>query len=179
MRGIAPNSRSHRGTSPLRGEVLTLAIPIWLARWTAAGPTRDEMMHYLSIYVRSRGLELARFITTSMPCETASVMRHESRSNSPRRKVRSFDRKARRTNLVLPRPGCQVGLSLTSVVFMILRDLLGTVLSFRAARRLHAGMLASVMRAPMSFFQATPQGRINNRFSKDMSQGAAADGSSR
>ena len=65
-------------TPPLRDEVLTLAIPIWLARWTAAGPTRDEMMHYLSIYVRSRGLELARCITASISRETASVVRHES-----------------------------------------------------------------------------------------------------
>ena len=31
-------------------------------------------------------------------------------------------------------------------------------------------MFESVLRAPMSFFQDTPQGRIINRFSKDMSE---------
>ena len=34
-------------------------------------------------------------------------------------------------------------------------------------RLLHEGMLNAVMRAPMSFFDATPMGRVMNRFSKD------------
>lgn len=37
-----------------------------------------------------------------------------------------------------------------------------------AARALHNGMLHSVLRAPMVFFQSTPLGRLINRFTKDI-----------
>lgn len=40
--------------------------------------------------------------------------------------------------------------------------------TLRGARRLHNGMLASVSRGAMSFFDTTPLGRILNRFSKDV-----------
>eukprot|EP01002_Notosolenus_urceolatus_P004501 NODE_218_length_2460_cov_12.452509_g169_i0.p1 GENE.NODE_218_length_2460_cov_12.452509_g169_i0~~NODE_218_length_2460_cov_12.452509_g169_i0.p1 ORF type:complete len:769 (+),score=229.86 NODE_218_length_2460_cov_12.452509_g169_i0:233-2308(+) len=39
-----------------------------------------------------------------------------------------------------------------------------------AAWRLHNLMLANVLRAPMSFFDSVPQGRIMNRFSSDLDQ---------
>jgi ATP-binding cassette subfamily C (CFTR/MRP) protein 1 len=40
--------------------------------------------------------------------------------------------------------------------------------SIRASRRLHAGMACNVLRAQLSWFQATPVGRILNRFSSDI-----------
>nr|XP_050024147.1 multidrug resistance-associated protein 1-like [Dermacentor andersoni] len=39
-----------------------------------------------------------------------------------------------------------------------------------ASTRLHGLMLSGVMRAPLSFFDATPSGRILNRFGKDVDQ---------
>ena len=61
-------------------------------------------------------------------------------------------------------------LAIVVVVLNTLRDLGGNIFGFRAARRLHRAMFESVLRAPMSFFQDTPQGRIINRFSKDTSE---------
>ncbi|KLO11533.1 metal resistance protein YCF1 [Schizopora paradoxa] len=40
-------------------------------------------------------------------------------------------------------------------------------ISLRSARRLHESMLHSVLRAPLSFFETTPTGRIMNLFSRD------------
>lgn len=39
--------------------------------------------------------------------------------------------------------------------------------AFAASKLLHENMLWAVLRAPMSFFYKTPQGRILNRFSGD------------
>jgi ATP-binding cassette subfamily C (CFTR/MRP) protein 1 len=40
--------------------------------------------------------------------------------------------------------------------------------ALKSARRLHDSMLDSLMRAPLSFFELTPAGRILNLFSRDM-----------
>ncbi|DBA69271.1 TPA: hypothetical protein ACH3X2_14313 [Trebouxia sp. C0005] len=47
------------------------------------------------------------------------------------------------------------------------RALLLVLGSFNASRRLHANLLAKVMRLPMAFFDSQPTGRLLNRFTKD------------
>jgi len=44
------------------------------------------------------------------------------------------------------------------------------IMFIRGSTKLHEKMLDSVMRAPLSFFDSTPAGRVLNRFSKDMDE---------
>ena len=50
----------------------------------------------------------------------------------------------------------------------VLGSLLLYIATITGAKHLHNGMLDNVMRAPMAFFDTTPQGRIINRFGKDV-----------
>ncbi|GET91127.1 ATP-binding cassette protein subfamily C, member 5, putative [Leishmania tarentolae] len=49
------------------------------------------------------------------------------------------------------------------------RDLWCFTITRRASYRIHAGLLRSLARARLSFFDATPRGRLINRMSRDMS----------
>lgn len=55
-----------------------------------------------------------------------------------------------------------------AAVIILIYSLLGTLSYLKAAAKLHHNMLVSIMRAPMSFFDTTPSGRIVNRFSGDV-----------
>ncbi|KAG8337592.1 Canalicular multispecific organic anion transporter 1 [Homalodisca vitripennis] len=59
-------------------------------------------------------------------------------------------------------------LGVGQVVGAVLSSFSLTFSSVMACRRLHLSMLTRVIRAPMSFFDTTPTGRLVNRFSKDM-----------
>ena len=50
----------------------------------------------------------------------------------------------------------------------MVRSLFLAFVALTASRKMFNDMLASVLRAPMSFFDTTPVGRLVNRFSKDV-----------
>ncbi|CAL1297888.1 unnamed protein product [Larinioides sclopetarius] len=72
------------------------------------------------------------------------------------------------THLRNVRLGAYSGLGAGEIVFTLITSILMNLACLRAAKILHDGMLEHVMRAPMSFFDTTPLGRILNRFSKDI-----------
>ena len=59
-------------------------------------------------------------------------------------------------------------INLSSAVANFGRMVFLVVIGLRASRSLFDGLLAVVLRAPMSFYDTTPVGRIMNRFSKDI-----------
>ncbi|XP_057833257.2 ABC transporter C family member 2 [Cryptomeria japonica] len=59
-------------------------------------------------------------------------------------------------------------LSFGQVMVTLINSFCLILSSLYAARRLHDGMLTSILRAPMSFFHTNPIGRIINRFAKDL-----------
>lgn len=58
-------------------------------------------------------------------------------------------------------------ISLGQVVLTFCNQFWLATSSLKAAKTMHEGMLAAIMRAPMSFFNANPLGRLINRFTKD------------
>ncbi|GAV90679.1 ABC_tran domain-containing protein/ABC_membrane domain-containing protein [Cephalotus follicularis] len=65
--------------------------------------------------------------------------------------------------------GIYVLLSGGSSIFILGRAVLLATIAFETAQRLFLGMITSVFRAPISFFDATPSSRILNRSSTDQS----------
>ncbi|KAI1286918.1 Multidrug resistance-associated protein 1 [Halotydeus destructor] len=66
------------------------------------------------------------------------------------------------------RLGIYTGLGITQTVLVFFVNLMTFYGTLRASRILHNMMLDHVLRAPMSFFDTTPAGRILNRFGKDV-----------
>ncbi|EME26321.1 Multidrug resistance-associated protein 1 [Galdieria sulphuraria] len=60
-----------------------------------------------------------------------------------------------------------IGLALGNALFILLRQLIWILGGLIASQGMHQRMLNTVIRAPMRFFDATPVGRILNRFAKD------------
>lgn len=76
------------------------------------------------------------------------------------------------TNKENPRLGFFIGiyggLAIGYTIMSMLRSVWFLRLALHASQRLHKEMLQSVLRAPMSFFDTTPIGRIISRFSRDI-----------
>lgn len=65
--------------------------------------------------------------------------------------------------------GVYGALGMSQAVFVLFGAIAMALGSRIASRHLHQRMLVNIMHSPMSFFETTPQGRIMNRFSKDIS----------
>ena len=63
--------------------------------------------------------------------------------------------------------GGYLGFAVAYVVLVCLRSITNLTSGWRASKRVHHNSLAALVRAPVSFFDTTPIGRILNRFSKD------------
>ena len=63
--------------------------------------------------------------------------------------------------------GMYGGTLLLGLVIMLIGASMAAQVRVRTARALHDGMLKKVLRAPISFYDVTPLGRVLNRFSKD------------
>jgi ABC-type multidrug transport system fused ATPase/permease subunit len=64
--------------------------------------------------------------------------------------------------------GMYAALVLLNALLVFARGFYVVITQLYSARKLHKAMLDCVIRAPMSFFDTTPVGRILNRFSKDV-----------
>lgn len=64
--------------------------------------------------------------------------------------------------------GIYAGLGLGQATALFFTGSIFAMLTYSASQRLHRAAIERVMRAPMSFFETTPLGRIMNRFSKDI-----------
>ena len=64
--------------------------------------------------------------------------------------------------------GVYGGLGLGQAVAVIFASLFLYMSTLTGANKLHRIMLGNILRSPMSFFDTTPQGRILNRFGKDV-----------
>ncbi|XP_003727446.1 multidrug resistance-associated protein 7 [Strongylocentrotus purpuratus] len=64
--------------------------------------------------------------------------------------------------------GIYGGLIGANSIFTLLRAFLFAYGGIQAATMIHDGLLKSILRAPISFFEKTPVGRIINRFSSDV-----------
>lgn len=62
-----------------------------------------------------------------------------------------------------------VGLALSGSFMVLVRTLTVSISGIRGARTLFDGMTASLLKAPMTFFDANPVGRILNRYGDDVS----------
>ncbi|CAG2109378.1 unnamed protein product, partial [Medioppia subpectinata] len=68
------------------------------------------------------------------------------------------------------RLGVYAGIGAMEVIALIIAKLLLRFRCLRASRELHDQMIARVVRAPMSYFDTTPIGRILNRFSQEITK---------
>ncbi|XP_045811470.1 ABC transporter C family member 10-like [Trifolium pratense] len=60
-------------------------------------------------------------------------------------------------------------IGVTSNFFMIIRSLLAALLGFQSSKHIFSQLMNSLFRAPMSFYDSTPLGRILSRVSSDLS----------
>ena len=67
--------------------------------------------------------------------------------------------------------GVYAALGITQAIVLMIMMFGMAIFRLNAGKKLHNSMLSKIMKAPMSFFDTTPVGRILNRFSKDVTVG--------
>lgn len=63
--------------------------------------------------------------------------------------------------------GIYAAFGAATALLFLLRNIVTTLSALRASRNIHQQLIDSVLRAPMSFMDKTPTGRLLNRFTKD------------
>lgn len=110
-----------------------------------------NFMVALAIYIASSAFTISSNLWLS---EWANDARNDSlKNNTDQRNLRL---------------GVYAGLGLGESVCVITSTILLNLACLRGSQLLHKRMLDRVLRAPMSWFNTTPSGRIMNRFSKDI-----------
>lgn len=64
--------------------------------------------------------------------------------------------------------GIYVAVGVGAALFAFMRVVVQSLMGIKASRSLHSNLLNAILKAPMSFFDTTPMGRLIARFSKDM-----------
>ena len=72
------------------------------------------------------------------------------------------------TSLRHLRLGVYAALGFGEAFFLLITTVILSIATLLGSRLLHIEMLANILRAPMSYFDTTPMGRILNRFSRDI-----------
>ena len=66
------------------------------------------------------------------------------------------------------RLGVYAGLTMAAGIVVVAAALALAMGNIKASKKLHGVLAENILRAPMSFFDTTPRGRIENRFGKDV-----------
>ena len=166
-------------------EAVRVSASVWLSVWTASGDDaadeRSGMQRLLSMlraeHVQGTvvGRSHSPMFFLSIFC-AISVFQVRSRSAPSLASVPALPSASlpilllglrTRSCLRFPAPGPSPTPGRTQVLLAVVAQFQMRWLSLRAATRLHAQMLTSLLYAPLSFFHSHPSGRIINRLTKD------------
>ncbi|KAL7748869.1 Transporter of the ATP-binding cassette (ABC) [Sorochytrium milnesiophthora] len=157
-------------------QIIAIGQDWWLKNWADAYKTEEvaspnaTMALMLSEQVASSlsamadVQQTAAFLTNTL---LMSTLPNSEQDAAPQTLVHAADQQQQSVNVnyYLTVYAC---LTLLAVVLSYCFTLVEIATTLYASQRLHGDMLNRILRAPISFFDKTPLGRITNRFSKDV-----------